>query len=323
MYLTGVISHLEGWHLLSTHYEMLFEELKQLVDDIELPQKVMGRHMDGKNIFNKQYDMKELNQQFLKTLSDKNWQVDERVRAIDGVKNNVGIGLWLGKIQFSLTDLFVMLPNAVKLKDLELTVFLVPQRSVSHIGAVSFEQINSALSELTPLPLNYPFVILGFGPEKSLFSVNELTNPINLFLISTIGHTLEDVLVLGEGTNYEFKEQLPSNKVLAQEICGFANNKGGGVILLGVSDSGKVTGIDNGQSDLLQLQITNIVRDSCFPTPEIKFFKFIISNGQTVLVAQISELEHKPCLTSGKTYIRVGPSVRVATSEEIRKLILA
>lgn len=323
MYLNGGISHLEGWTLLTTKHKILFEEIKELIADLELPPQKMIRKMDDTNIYSHQYDMKLLNQQFLKALSLKNWSPDKQIRSIDGQKNDIGIGLWLGKQEFSLTDLFVMLPPIVKSKNLELVIFLVPEKSISRIGAVSFEQIYSTLSSLVPISSHYPFVILGIGPEKLSFSFHELTSPINSFLIRTIGYTLEEILSLGENSNCEFKEQLPQNKVLAQEVCSFANNKGGGVILFGVSDNGKVTGVDKKSLDSLKLRITDIIRDSCLPVPKIEFYLFDIPNGRTILTIQVYEVEQKPCLTSGRTYIRVGSSVRIATSEEIRKLILA
>lgn len=166
-------------------------------------------------------------------------------------------------------------------------------------------------------------MVLGLGREKTIPQVKELTSPINFYLLNSIGYTLEDAISLGESSSYEFKEQLPQNTVLSQEICGFANTRGGGIILLGISDSGETPGIDSDQLDSIQLKILNITRDTCHPVPTIEFFKFEQADGKMLLAVQVTELKQKPCLTSGRAYIRVGPSARMATSEEIRNLILA
>ena len=52
--------------------------------------------------------------------------------------------------------------------------------------------------------------------------------------------SLSDLLALGEGFTTEFKRAMPSD--LGREICAFANATGG-VILLGVSDAGKIVGV--------------------------------------------------------------------------------
>lgn len=69
--------------------------------------------------------------------------------------------------------------------------------------------------------------------------------------------TPEDIKILagsGEGFNVEFKVRVPSKiKELSQEVCAFANS-GGGYILLGIDDKGKVVGvvIDNAKRSVIQ-----------------------------------------------------------------------
>ena len=53
---------------------------------------------------------------------------------------------------------------------------------------------------------------------------------------------LKDIVALGEGFTTEFKRAGTSN--LGREICAFANATGG-VILIGVTDSGEVVGVDD------------------------------------------------------------------------------
>ncbi len=53
---------------------------------------------------------------------------------------------------------------------------------------------------------------------------------------------LHDLIADGEGPTVEFKRSL--TKDLGRELCAFANADGG-VILLGVADSGRIVGVDN------------------------------------------------------------------------------
>lgn len=71
-------------------------------------------------------------------------------------------------------------------------------------------------------------------------------------------HTkLKDLISLGEGYTTEFKQSGTSN--LGREICAFSNASGG-VILIGVSDDGKILGVENHNS--LKSEVQNIARSS-------------------------------------------------------------
>lgn len=88
---------------------------------------------------------------------------------------------------------------------------------------------------------------------------------------------MDELLILKEQENFEFKRQLLGGRDISYEIGAFANTPGGGLILIGVEDSGEVVGV---------------------------------------------ELREKPCTVSGKVYLRVDSSARMAKSQEIRNMIL-
>lgn len=53
---------------------------------------------------------------------------------------------------------------------------------------------------------------------------------------------LQDIIQQGENSSVEFKEYGVKNESLAKEMVAFANSQGG-VIILGITDNGIVTGI--------------------------------------------------------------------------------
>ncbi len=83
---------------------------------------------------------------------------------------------------------------------------------------------------------------------------------------------ITDRLKLGEDSFVEFKEVKfrgegviePNAESLAGEICAFANTAGG-VMLVGIHDSGLVQGIPAEKINLVENYISNICRNNCRP----------------------------------------------------------
>jgi hypothetical protein len=268
--------------------------------------------------------------------SNKGWQIDRHLRLdaasmkryeVDFVREKVGVELCLGKQAFAIYSLFVNFPVFIKAGGLDIAILLFPMRDLSRqmpAGVGNFESVRALLSELHPMPLKYPFALLGFSFDKRQPQITQLTTPLDNYLIHTLGMSLDEMLLLRERSDYDFKESLPDNKKLAQEICGFANLHGGGIILLGIDDDGNAIGVNKVELDGLQLKVTNIIRDCCSPVPRFEFQCYDIPSSpvKAILIIHVQELESKPCMTQDKVYIRSGPSVRTATSDEIRRLIL-
>ena len=115
----------------------------------------------------------------------------------------------------------------------------------------------------------------------------------------------------GEGPNLEFKEEFPSNaQKLGQEIAAFATS-GGGIILIGVSDVGELTGLEDAETpqarDNLVRRIEGICRGPVKPSI-IPSVVFAVEAERTVLVISV------PNGTQPVYYCQSIPYVRHLTS---------
>lgn len=54
---------------------------------------------------------------------------------------------------------------------------------------------------------------------------------------------VKQLILEGEGEQLELKQQISSQEKIAKTLAGFANSKGG-ILLIGISDQGKIIGID-------------------------------------------------------------------------------
>jgi predicted HTH transcriptional regulator len=101
---------------------------------------------------------------------------------------------------------------------------------------------------------------------------------------------LEKLITAGEGPTIEFKSTVDSAFKIAKTLSAFANTKGG-TLLVGVSDSGKITGI---QSELQEMQkIEQAASLYCEPVVELSYQVFETA-GRQVLAIYIGESEQKP-----------------------------
>ena len=120
--------------------------------------------------------------------------------------------------------------------------------------------------------------------------------------------SLSNLISLGEGFAAEFKRAGVSN--LGREVCAFANATGG-VILIGVTDSGKVCGVA-GHNDL-KSKIQSIARNTEPP------IAVEIESVGKVLCVTIPAQHSKPYSFSGKFFIREGANCQQMSREEIRE----
>ena len=119
---------------------------------------------------------------------------------------------------------------------------------------------------------------------------------------------IEDLIKTGEGIKLEFKEgfNMPS---LGKEMCAFANESGGKIIL-GVSDDGVIKGFNltNSQSS----QIQEIAR-TIEPTLKIE-----IEKEDNLVIINITEGKNKPYSYAGQYYLRVGANSQKLSRDELR-----
>ena len=121
---------------------------------------------------------------------------------------------------------------------------------------------------------------------------------------------LDFLLNEGEGYNLEFKE---TDSNLAKEICAFANANGGKV-LLGVTDDGKIKGVNI--TNKFKSQVTDLVRNF---DPK---FQVTLEEVDNILVVNVPEGTNKPYSVNGKFYLRYGPNSQQLSRDEIREFFL-
>ena len=121
---------------------------------------------------------------------------------------------------------------------------------------------------------------------------------------------LNDLNILvqeGEGTTLEFKENLSPS--ISRELVALANTIGG-KILLGVSDNGKVVGVQD--SNTLRARVQDIARNC---DPPVKIREEVVDR---VLVVHVRESESKPVQCSDGFFWRQGAVTQKLSRDEIR-----
>jgi hypothetical protein len=130
---------------------------------------------------------------------------------------------------------------------------------------------------------------------------------------------LYDIIHQGEGVSVEFKAQFPKNASdLGREIVAFTNTRGG-ILLIGVDDNGNLLGVTQHPDEILQ-RLAGIVRDVCRPplNPEMGCLRV----GDKRVVWMNITKETFPRSSDDKYYIRVGTTVRVASSDELHTMFI-
>jgi len=122
---------------------------------------------------------------------------------------------------------------------------------------------------------------------------------------------LKAALELGEGQFIEFKES--PDKSLPREMVAFANASGG-VIYLGITDSGQIKGIET--SNRLKSQIQDTARN-CDPPVAV-----LLTQIQNVLAIEVKEGVNKPYSCSSGFYMRMGANSQKMNRDEIPALVI-
>ena len=120
--------------------------------------------------------------------------------------------------------------------------------------------------------------------------------------------------ILGKGEDYktEFKEEI--YKKLDREIVAFANASGG-KIYIGITDEGKIKGINI--TNKVKNQIKDIAKN-CDPKVSISFQEM---KKEKVLIVKVEEGNEKPHRCSSGFYIRSGASSQKLNTKEIRNFM--
>lgn len=134
---------------------------------------------------------------------------------------------------------------------------------------------------------------------------------------------LERLLRDRENERVERKASASDKNDLRRTICALANDLGGtgqrGVIFIGVRDDGSCAELqitDKLLRDLAELRSDGKIH----PFPTMSVDEAILA-GCRLVVVLVEPSDNPPVKFEGRPYVRVGPTVRVATAEDERRLV--
>ena len=151
----------------------------------------------------------------------------------------------------------------------------------------------------------------GENKEKKDIKKKKMTKEIKM-----IEKEIEKLVKKGESRNLEFKESLSVKEEIGESVSAFSNTCKG-IILIGVSNLGKIKGVQVGKRTIEELAnyIKQNTDNSIFP--DIKVEKV---GNKNIIVIEVNEADEKPVFFKGKAYARVGNSNHKLSASEIRKL---
>lgn len=118
-------------------------------------------------------------------------------------------------------------------------------------------------------------------------------------------NSIHNIIGTPESDTLEYKAVLPPSKNIAQQICSFANTRGGWIVL-GVSDDLTINGLSE---DFHANSITHKAIDLLSPTPKIDY-GYLSYKNKKLYVIRVEKSE-SPVLLEGKLYKREGTSNRL------------
>ncbi|MFH1127502.1 MAG: helix-turn-helix domain-containing protein [archaeon] len=127
---------------------------------------------------------------------------------------------------------------------------------------------------------------------------------------------IEKIISSGESETLEFKESLALKDEIGEGVSSLSNTAGG-LILVGVTDSREIIGVQIGKKTIEDL--ANYIKahtdNHVFPKISV-----IEAEGKDIVVIVVKESDEKPVFFKGKAYIRVGKSRHRLSASEIRNL---
>ena len=233
--------------------------------------------------------------------------VNGRRSSIDiALKTRRGLNNVLKDLQ-KMKDMGIVSPkvdNAGVMVKRERSTVFEKEPALRHIGRTYFEDAVRAKKK--------------FGKQERKRRKKDKSSKLPALAVPTVAQIL-DICHGGEDQVYEFKRAGVETRRLTKEIGAFANTKMGGIIFYGIEDDGTVSGSDIHRQKLDQ-SLQNSVRSTISPSLTIKILEKNVL-GQTVLLIVVPPWNKKDVYYyEGRTLIRKGGNVFVATPEECKKL---
>lgn len=121
----------------------------------------------------------------------------------------------------------------------------------------------------------------------------------------------------GENASVEFKQGNVRAEGLAREMIAFSNSYGG-TIVVGVDDEGKILGVDGDKN--YEEWVVNISRNNVIPPIHVSCH-WVTLQGKEILLVEVPKGKDRPYQdNSGRFYVRVGSTNRIASLYELMRL---
>jgi len=139
---------------------------------------------------------------------------------------------------------------------------------------------------------------------------------------------LKQLVSLGEGVSLEFKHRVPRAERIAKEVIALANTHGGR-ILLGVSDDGTISGVDDASEE--EFVLRRALDMHCIPQAEYTTERIVVAPRRDVILVTVPESQSKPhhlvdgpdadpTRGDGTAYVRVEEMSVEASEESVRMM---
>lgn len=130
---------------------------------------------------------------------------------------------------------------------------------------------------------------------------------------------LEALVAEGEREMLEFKKTTGLLKTAGETLCAFLNG-GGGRVLIGVNDKGRIVGQDVADTTLREVAAT---LKNLEPAAAISIERIPVAGGKEVISLHAPPgREQKPYAFRGRFYQRVGTTTSIMPQERITELVL-
>src|SRR3989304_7713424 len=106
----------------------------------------------------------------------------------------------------------------------------------------------------------------------------------------------------GEGVTVEFKKTTAQLHAIFETVCAFLNNKGG-IVLIGITDDGKIIGQDI--SDRTKQEIANHITKIEPSAQSLIEIEYILKeNGKKIIAITVNKGKHSPYVYDGRAFYR-------------------
>jgi ATP-dependent DNA helicase RecG len=129
---------------------------------------------------------------------------------------------------------------------------------------------------------------------------------------------IAELIAQGENNSIEFKSSQVRAESVAKEMVAFSNMQGG-VLLIGIEDTGEVTGLSSDQLNMEEW-LANIARENVLPAiePSIEKIKYL---GKSIIKVDVQKGRDKPYQTNKHQFlVRIGSTNRTASQAELMRL---